>query len=425
MHPNRMIENPAFSSQVLESFDLKELEKMEDKGRIEGIRGFSPATRRLNAVQNVRVAEASKLWERAIAGDVHPFILQQAFRPTQDFAFEKLCRDYPKLFNESMTSSDFALLSDQILDKMVLANYQVYAPTWQTLAKVRQDIKDFRAVRSYYFDGGKAMFDKVKEKAGFDRRTLNSSNYEYFVEKYEAGYEVSWEAVINDNLGFFQEMPRNLSIGGNNTIENFVTSLYVDANGPHATFYTGGQGNIITANPALSIESLQAAMAQWMNFQDSDGVPITISGMTLVVGDGALFVKAQNIKHMLVADITNNGGTSAERLRVDMGWFVSGLNIVYNPWIRKVATTSNAATSWWLFANAAGGARPALEIGFLSGYNGVQLYRKASNTVGLGGGANDILGDFETMSTEYKGLIVFGGMRGDFRSTIASNGTGS
>src|SRR6185369_9664982 len=281
------IYDPGFSNQILQGFNLKELESMESANKLTGVPGFSPATRRLNVINAKRVQEAQRIWQGALAGEVPPFLLKEAFHPTQDFAYRQLMKIAPAVFNESMTSSDFTVLTDQILDKMVWANYQVYEPTWSKIAKVRSDIRDFRLVRTYYFDGGKALFPEVKEKAGFDRRTLNSNFFDYGVKKYEAGYEVSWEAIINDNLNFFQEMPRNMSIGGTNTIENYVTSLYTGAAGPDATLYTNGSvngiNNIITGNPAISIESIQAALAQWMNLTDADGVPITMAGLTIVV----------------------------------------------------------------------------------------------------------------------------------------------
>lgn len=402
--------------QVYEGESLQNLD-------VSGITGHNENVRRARAVQRQRADIACEVWADFVDGRLPKDLMREAFNPGEGYRWSEFCRRYPGLMTESMDSSDFSALSDQVLTRSVLANYQLFPTTYQLIAEVDRNIPDFRPISDYAFDGGKATYDVVKEKEGFKRRTMTSARYDMTVLKYEAGYEVSWEAIVNDNINMFQQMPRNLVIGGNNSIEKFSTGLYTDVNGPIATFFTSGNSNIITGNPALNFETLQAALAQWMNFTDADSVPINVSmGFTLVVGNGALFLKAKNIKETLLADITNNGGTTNERLRIN-NWVAPLFNVVYNPWIPQVATTANAATSWWLFANAA--ARPAMKIGFLRGFDTIQMFKKAPNTMSMGGGIVEALGDFETMSNEFKGLTVFGGRMIDAKAAIASNGSGS
>jgi hypothetical protein len=100
------------------------------------------------------------------------------------------------------------------------------------------------------------------------------------------------------------------------------------------------------------------------------------------------------------------------------------LELVVDPYIPIVASTANGQQSWFLFADPSVG-RPALEVGFLSGFNEPQLYQKAGNTMRLGGGMDEMAGDFSTMSQEYKGVVAFGGTRLDPKSTVGSNGTNS
>ena len=96
-----------------------------------------------------------------------------------------------------------------------------------------------------------------------------------------------------------------------------------------------------------------------------------------------------------------------------------------DPYIPIVASSANGNTSWFIFADPAVG-RPAVEVGFLAGFNEPQLYQKMSNTMRVGSGSPDeMAGDFSTMSTEYKGVIAFGGSRLDPKATVASNGSGS
>ena len=69
--------------------------------------------------------------------------------------------------------------------------------------------------------------------------------------------------------------------------------------------------------------------------------------------------------------------------------------------------------------------RPAVELGFLSGYETPQMYRKMPNTLNVNGGVETLMGDFYTMDQETKVIGVFGAAQIDGRGTVGSNGTGT
>jgi hypothetical protein len=56
----------------------------------------------------------------------------------------------------------------------------------------------------------------------------------------------------------------------------FCTNLYVGSTGPDGTFYSAGNGNVITGNPALSITALQTAYTIFSSMVSADGNPIVI-----------------------------------------------------------------------------------------------------------------------------------------------------
>jgi hypothetical protein len=162
-----------------------------------------------------------------------------------------------------------------------------------------------------------------------------------------------------------------------------------------------------------------------MNQATYEGRPINVATDKLVVmvGDGILYNLLRNILSTDLIATTNAafGGASGIEMRTK-NWVAANIVPVYAPELRNIVT-SNLSTSWWIFAQPE--TRPVVEIGFLSGFQSPQLYRKLPNTVRVGGGSADELGDFEIMGTEFKGLTVFGGTRMDARSTVASDGTSS
>jgi hypothetical protein len=396
--------------------DLSQLDNLQNMG------GYRVVNRERESMQRtVRIAEAAKLWAAYGAGQVPDYIVREAMRPSDPALQQMLRSQYPNLFRESHTLSDFASLTDDVLQRTMLNEWSGYAPTWNRVAKRRTpDAKDFRTLRAMSTSGGRARYSRVHEKDTFPRRSFDEDTLEYKIYKYEAGYEVSWEAQLNDEMNIFGDMPRKLTQGGQESIEYDVTSMYVDADGLHDQMFDST--NIIASHPKLNIDTLGTAFAMLMEQRDVDGRPIVVRNATLIVGGGNLWVTANNLKNMLTVETTTDGGKTGMPITVN-NWLIQNFDVVYNPWIPTIAT-SNASTMWVLVANPDGG-MPAIEIAFLRGYSEPQLFRKASNTIRIGGGVDEQLGDFETMSTEYKGLIVYGMKRIHKLSMIGSNGSGA
>jgi hypothetical protein len=175
-----------------------------------------------------------------------------------------------------------------------------------------------------------------------------------------------------------------------------------------------------------------------MNQKDVDGDPIEIPGKLFLVVGPSLYVTAQNIMHQLSVDVNVMGGTSqssgsgatatlfnGQRIKVD-NWIVQNMEVIMDPYLPIVTTTAGVSTSqWYIFADPASQGRPALEFGTLRGYETPQLYQKVADTMRIGGGIVQELGDFRTMSQEFKALMAFGGIQLDGRSAVASFGTGT
>jgi hypothetical protein len=384
---------------------------------------------RKSPAYQARVAEAARLIVDVRLGRQDPVFLREAINPSNEVLWRALCQQYPGLFREAMTTSDFTALTADVLDRMLLGNWQTLTADWRRIVKVAP-LRDFRTVDRRYVDGGEGLFSVVPEETTHERRAISDGKYSYAPSKYAAGFKLSWEAIINDDLGIFNDLPQRLANGANHTVWKFITELHVGTTGPHASLYTSGNENIInttngaaSTNPALSIAGLQDAITVLMGQKTAvDSIPIVVNGITLEIPE-TLYVTAQNLKNQILTDITVVGGVTGQTVRVG-NWLAPQFTIVVNPWIPVVASSSNGATSWFVFADPNVG-RPALEMGFLRGFENPALYQKAGNTMRVGGGIDQGVGDFDTMSTEYKAMVVFGGSRMDGKGTVASNGSGS
>lgn len=346
----------------------------------------------------------------------------------------------PHYLKEALSTSDFPILMGDILDRQLLGRYQEVKPTWQNYAK-RGTVRDFRTVRRVATDGLEGRYYptyiRPELTEGKEQNNLAENGYTYAVDVMEKRVAFSWRMLVNDDLDAFRDIPDRLARGARRTEEYFATQLFIDASGPHASMFTSGNKNIVNAtnagsvftavNPALSIAGIQQAFAVFGNMRDADGEPIMIDSAELVVPP-ALEVTAMNIINATEVWVTTAsgdpaGGSTAQQMHV-ANWVRNKLRISVNPYIPVVASSANGSTSWFIFATPDSG-RPALEMGFLRGYETPGLYKKASNTMRVGGAIDDTLGDFDTGEVQYKGMHILGGTRLDPKMAISSNGSGS
>lgn len=342
--------------------------------------------------------EAMHLYERVMHGDAYAAVQ----------------------FKEAMSTSDFPLLFGDIIDRQLLGAYQDWPATWQSYAK-RGTVRDFRQVSRFTIDGGAATLDEVKEGGEYPEAALTEGRYQYRVTKRGRGIPLFWETLINDDLDAFREIPMTLGRAGKMTEDKVATQLYVDPTGPDATFYSAGNANIVTGNPPLSITALQTAFTVMSAHRDTDGNPIFIEAVRLVVPP-ALEVVANNIVNAteILAATGGGAGTGNDQLRV-ANWMKNRVTVVVNPWLPIIdLVTGN--TAWYLHASTSVG-RPAMEVGFLRGNDTPQVFVKAPDQLRIGGGLAPVEdGDFETDSIKYKVRHVLGGTLMDPKMSVASSG---
>jgi len=380
--------------------------------------------RQTDLLHESRVASAAELIADMISGSAPAWALKEAIAPTDPSTAQAIERNYPGMMRlqEAYTVSDFPNLMGDVLDRMLLARFREMPQGWRRYVKVRRPLRDFRTVRTMALDGGEGRYSEITDMDGLSySTTLDEDAYSYTPSLYAKGIQLSFRAIMNDDLSAFDTIPDRLGRGGRRSIAHFVTDLLYDSNGPDATFFSSGNGNLLTGNPDLAIDALGTAFETLLGFTDADSEPILVEGVVLEYGPG-LHVTVQNLLNQLTVDLTTEGGVSGQTVRVN-NWIVRNLEAVMNPYIPIVATT-NGATSWALYTRA-DSERPAAEVGFLAGFEEPQLYRKLSDTERVAGGIDQNMGDFDSMSQHYKGVLGYGGTTLDPKGAVASNGSNS
>jgi hypothetical protein len=332
---------------------------------------------------------------------------------------------------EAMTTSDFPLLFGDLLYRQLLGNYMPYPVSYPQYFRI-YDLADFRKLHLYTIDGGQGILDVVPQGAPYPETKFVEGEYDISVVKYGRRYGINFEMVVNDDLNAFQQRPALMALGARRSEEFLATTQMMDVNGPHASFFTSGNKNIVTGNPPLSIQGLQTAFRVLKAQKDKDGQPIVIEAATLVVPP-ALEITANNILHALQLRINaESGGGTSDQFLYAANWMSAKVKLSVNPYFPYIGTASSGDgvvgdDSWMLVANPNDmNQRPAFMFGFLRGRRQPQLFIKSPNQMMLGGGNADPMdGDFDTDSIDYKLRHIFGAAQGDPKMAVSSDGSGS
>lgn len=334
------------------------------------------------------------------------------------------------LFQEALTTSDFPNLFGDIIDRQLLANYLETPQVYRAFCRIAT-VQDFRAVKRFVVNGSEAVLAKVAEQGEYPESKLVDAKYSYQVYKYGRKIPFAWETIINDDLDALKDIPARFGKAARRTESKLVTAMYCNSTGPDSTFFSNTNKNLVnttngaaSTNPPLSIAALQDAMSILARQLDTDGEPIHIDAVTLVVPP-ALEVSANNILHatQLLIDPNLALGSAQQKMFTE-NWMSNRVKLAVDAYIPLVATT-NGLTSWFLFADPGVG-RPAIEVGFLRGHEQPEVFIKVGNAMRVGGGGVDPLnGDFDTDSLQYKVRHVLGGVLQEPKSAVASNGSGS
>lgn len=334
------------------------------------------------------------------------------------------------LLKEAMTTADFPNLFGDVLYRQLLGNYTPYPVTYPGYFRIVK-APDFRTLHMYALDGGQSlMTTSLKEREPYPEVSFTETAYTAAVAKYGRRYGITFEMLKNDDLNAFQQRPALMAVGARRSEEYLATTMFVDANGPHASFFTAGNNNIIPSNPILSIQGLQAGMKRLAAQKDADGQPIVITAFALVVTP-ALKITAENIMNATQIRVNDNtsgpGGGTAGQFIYTENWMKGYTQLYVNPYIPYIASSANADTSWFLIANPNDlGTRPAFVFIKLNGYEDPQLFLKSPNSQLIGGGMVGALeGDFDSDAIDYKLRTFFGAAQIDPKMAVSSNGSGS
>jgi hypothetical protein len=335
---------------------------------------------------------------------------------------------------EALTSDDFRAAAFEVLDRELMQKYQDLPAVWDQFA-TRTTVRDFKKKTLVDLMGGHAALDLVPERSEYPHRQVSKGAYHISVSKYGGVFQITWESIINDELGELSDLPGKLAVAARNTETTAGTGLLTDGNGPNDAYWnatawgrtyvtatdswTGGSSNLLAGNPALTVDSLTAALDAISQRVDPEGLPIVVEAFKLVVPP-ALETAARKILDAI--EIRNVSGNQTTIMN---NWLSGRVQLVVDHWLPVLDKGANAATTWYLLP-APASSRPALFVAFLRGHETPDLRVKADAGSRVGGGTiAPEEGSFDADDISYRARHIVGATGTDMIATAVSNGSGS
>jgi len=324
--------------------------------------------------------------------------------------------------NEVITTSSFAGLFGYTLERAMIARYRAAPTDWQAYC-ARGTMPNFNVGEAHKVMGNDGLLPQVAEKGEYLVNPVSSGHYNRRVYKWGRQFDISWEAMVNDAMNAFGDVPARMADSVTYTRAYNVTDLIASAAGPDALTFGAAladtaDGQLITNLGALplSILNLEVTLGLMATQTDVNGRPLGIRGMHLVVPP-TLEVRALQI---LNSSQMTYAATAAAAVPLATANSVAqmGIQLHVNPMLPVIDTSANRWMTWYLFADLSEG--KAIQMDFLRGEEDPEICMKASDKVTTAGALiSPFAGDFATDNIFYRVRDVHGGTRLDRRFCYA------
>lgn len=318
---------------------------------------------------------------------------------------------------EAIGTSDFSYLLTADMNAQLLdshARYPVSYPMWTKQVAVN----DFKQVPLVAFERPVRMLQKTAEHEGRPKTNVGEGQYTIQLDSYSDTMEITRQAIINDALGAFNQIPTGFAEGAAMRAEYLATGIIADANGPHASMF---DENTTYKNLITSELSYDAVISLWKKMAaqtDAAGLPVMIRPKCLIVPP-QLEPKANEIVTAMSVDRYD--------LTSEVGYKITGKNqlaqltIAVDQAITQISTSNTYASKQWYLSADPNVGRPAVAFGVYRAAPTPRLLKKTPDTEIIGGGMDQF--SFGNRTIEYGCEWDIAAARLDYRYIGASKPT--
>ena len=285
------------------------------------------------------------------------------------------------------STSDFPLLLGNTVNRTLRAAYEVAPQTWRPLGR-QTTVPDFRAVTRAAL-GDIAALEQIKEHGEYQYGTLEEDGAPIKVAKFGKIIAITWEAIVNDDLGAFTRVPQALGNAAAQTESDVVWSLLLG--NPNYTdgvaIFHANHGNLAASGGAINTTTLAAARASMRKQKTKGGAFLNLAPEFLVVGPD---------KELEAYQFTSSNYVPAKN---------ADINDSRNAALTVIVDARITGNQWYLYASP--GVVDTFEYAYLEGEQGVFTETREG---------------FEVDGMEIKARLVFGAGWIDYRAGYKNPG---
>ncbi len=359
-----------------------------------------------NQIAEVAAARELPAFAEALAPDVKTRVLA-----LKEIALHARRMNAEQL-QETMTVAHFTQYFSDALSRLFYDDYQTAQGSWRayTYADTVPDLRDAKRFRM----GRPGGLLRRREKQQAQRTFVQTGTpISIGVDEFARSFDVSWGAILNDDLGKIRETPQEMARAAVDWLDQFVSDLYDNATLQATLAGMGapwaGTGRLTSANLAVGITAMRTRT-------DPSGKKLSIKRVFLVIPPELEYTAAD----LLARNVPNFVGSDANSL----GKFIAGVHV--DPYI----ATAGANIPWYLIADPA--EIPTVTVARMQGWNAPVVSMKRSDMQVIQGSAPAAyaLGSFDTGDIEYQVADIVGGWDDasfvgvtDYRGMYYSSGT--
>ena len=294
--------------------------------------------------------------------------------------------------SEVMTSGDFTYAILEFVQRKMLDSYERKRFDFEPLVKM-DTVPNFLPVTRYQNRCGLQDLEFVGEKGQARAGNLaDGTKRQWQVWRFEKQFDFSFEALKNDDLGYFENTTDLMGEAARRTLEKYVSRLYTNATSIAALT---GAGALYSQTGRLTSTRVSEARMAFNQRTDDCSEPINAQLDYVVIHSGLVDTAQQIQQSTLVPELATNAANIVRRTR-----------FIEDPYITGTAPN----LPWWAFSV---GLDP-LVLARMQGMAGPMILRKRSDIesvtslLGSGSAVDPILGDFDSGNVVVKVMDVWG-----------------
>ncbi len=311
-------------------------------------------------------------------------------------------RDAAGWLQAAFSTTSLPGILSNIANKMLLEGYNYVEDAWRRIAKVAS-VNDFKE-HSRYRMTGSFKFEQVGADGELKHGKLDEQKFGQKADTHGIMFALTRQMIINDDMGAFTDIPRQIGMGAGESIADAVWSLLLSnptqADGK-AFFHADHKNYSTGAETALTVDGLTAAEVLFGEQTKPSGRPLGLPASILLVPT-ALKVPAQ----LLMASLQLNETTTSNKGKPSANPHVGKFDVVSSVYLSNTSFTGASAKAWYLLTDP--NRLPAVEVAFLNGIDRPTVEKTDA--------------DFNTLGIQFRGYIDFGVREQDHRGALKMKG---